>query len=81
MSTQSEKTGSEELSEKDYERAKEMLEQFIKEESSRRSYTEVYVSAVSFLTGLFKSKGNVPVSLLEYARKVSTEETIARWIK
>ncbi|MCD7818873.1 MAG: hypothetical protein LUH07_07455 [Lachnospiraceae bacterium] len=81
MSTQSEKTGSEVMTDQDYERAKEMLKRFINEQEDRRSYLEMFMSATSYLMGLFKGRGSVPVSLLEYANNASLEKAKKRWNK
>lgn len=80
MSTQSEKIGSE-LSEEDYERAKEMIKQFIDNQNSGRTYAEMFMSATSYTMGLFKSRGSIPVSLLEYANKASMDKALERWDK
>ncbi len=78
MSTQSEKTGSEKLTKMDYERAKEMVKQAIDEESSRNTYTELYLLAVNSLTGWFAREGSVPVSLLEYGRRYAYKKAQER---
>ena len=71
----------EKISDLAYEWEKENLKQFINDDIPMNTCSEIFLVATHYLIGLFKSRGSVPVSLLEYARKVSTEETIAGWIK
>ncbi len=57
-----------------YEREKEMIRQFINDDISLRTCPEIFLSVTHFLMGFFKSRGSVPVSLLEYAYKESQEK-------
>ncbi|MCD8325901.1 MAG: hypothetical protein LUC90_04205 [Lachnospiraceae bacterium] len=64
----------EKISDLAYEWEKENLKQFINDDIPMNTCSEIFLVATHYLIGLFKSRGSVPVSLLEYAYKESQEK-------